>query len=100
MMKLLEVIYHLLWTLLIELTLLLIQKKLIEDTEATKTKIVVPTIKHKMEKKEQISIDNDQKQDQARHENSLMKKAKTKNELKNEEGKTRERLKKKLARMN
>ena len=99
-MKLLEVIYHLLWTLLIELTLLLIQKKLIEDTEATKTKIVVPTIKHKMEKKEQISIDNDQKQDQARHENSLMKKAKTKNELKNEEGKTRERLKKKLARMN
>ena len=94
MTKLLEVIYHLLWTLLIELTLLLIQKKLIEDTEATKTKIVVPTIKHKMEKKEQISIDNDQKQDQARHENSLMKKAKTKNELKNEEGKTRERLKK------
>ena len=87
-------IYHLLWTLLIELTLLLIQKKLIEDTEATKTKIVVPTIKHKMEKKEQISIDNDQKQNQARHENSLMKKAKTKNELKNEEGKTRERLKK------
>ena len=60
-------------------------KKLIEHTEAAKMEIVDPTITQKMEKKEQISIDDDEKQDQAGHQNSLMKKVKIKNEFKNEE---------------
>ena len=47
--------------------------------------IVDPTITQKMEKKEQISIDDDEKQDQAGHQNSLMKNVKIKNEFKNEE---------------
>ena len=38
-------------------------KKFIEDTEAAKMEIVDPTIKQKMEKKEQISIGNGKKQD-------------------------------------
>ena len=37
------------------------------------------TIKQKMEKKEQISTDDDKKHDQAGHKNSLMTKVKIKN---------------------
>ena len=46
--------------------------------EAAKMEIVDPTIKQKMEKKQQISINNDKNQDQARYENSFMKKVKIK----------------------
>ena len=53
--------------------------------------IVDPNIKQKMEKKEQIFIDDDEKQDQVGYENSLMKKVKLKNEFENEEEKTRKR---------
>ena len=56
--------------------------------------IVDPTIKQKMEKKEQISIDDDKKQDQAGYENSLMKKVNIKNEFINEQEKRRKKIKK------
>ena len=69
-------------------------KKFIEDMEAAKMEIVDPTIKQKMEKKEQISINNDKKQYQARYENSFMKRVKIKNEFLNEEERTRKRSKK------
>ena len=66
-------------------------KEFIEGTKAPKMEIVDPNIKQKMEKKEQIFIDDDEKQDQVGYENSLMKKVKLKNEFENEEEKTRKR---------
>ena len=56
--------------------------------------IVDPTIKQKIEKKEQISIDDDKKQDQAGYENSLMKKVKINYEFINEQEKRRKKIKK------
>ena len=69
-------------------------KKFIEDTEVAKMEIVDPTIKQKIEKKKQISIDNlsNLYQNQVGHENSLMKKVKINNEFIKE--KTRKRLEK------
>ena len=69
-------------------------KKFIEYTGTAKMEIVDPTIKQKMEKKEQISITDDEKQYQAVHEHNLMKKFKRKNEFLNEEEKTTKRSKK------
>ena len=48
-------------------------KKFIEDIGVAKMEIADPPIKQKTEKKEQISIDDDEKRDKARHERSLMK---------------------------
>ena len=63
-------------------------KKFIEDTEVAKMENVDLTIKQKMEKKEQISTDDDKKHDQAGHKNSLMKKVKIKNWIYKWRGKT------------
>ena len=55
-------------------------KKLIEDTEAAKIEIVDLTIKQKMEKG-QISIENDEKQDEVGNEKRLVKNFKIKHEF-------------------
>ena len=61
-------------------------KKFIEELNATKMGIVQPEEK-KIEKKEQILIDDDEKRENASVENSSMKKAKMKNELEGEQKK-------------
>ena len=67
-------------------------KKFIKDTEVAKMEIVDPTVKQEMEKKEQDSIDADEKKDEARDENSLMKKVKIKNEFLEEAEKLRKQV--------
>ena len=56
-------------------------KKFTEDTEAAKIEIVDPTVEQEMEKKRQDMIDADEKKDEARDENSLIKKVKIKKEF-------------------
>ena len=56
-------------------------KKFTEDTEAAKIEIVDPTVEQEMEKKRQDMIDADEKKDEARDENSLIKKVKINNEF-------------------
>ena len=53
-------------------------KKFVEDTEAAKKD--QPT-KQKLEKSEQVSIDNDEKQEEVRANNNLMKDVKVKTEF-------------------
>ena len=53
-------------------------------------------LKKKIEKKEQISIDDDKKRENASIENSLMKKVKIKNEFEGEQKKIKRKRSKKL----
>ena len=55
-------------------------KKLIEESNVSKMEIVYPEEK-RIEKKEQMSIDDDEKRQNASAEKSLMKKVKIKNEF-------------------
>ena len=59
-------------------------KKLVEESNESNTEIVHPEEK-KIEKKEQMSTDNDEKRENASVENSLMKKVKTKMNLRGEQ---------------
>ena len=59
-------------------------KKFVEESNASKMEIVLPK-ENKIEKKEQISIDNDEKRENASIENSLMKKVKIKNKFEGEQ---------------
>ena len=59
-------------------------KKFIEKSNASKIEIFHPEEK-KIEKKEQMSIDDDQKRENASVENNLMKKVKIKNEFEGEQ---------------
>ena len=61
-------------------------KKFVEESNASKTEIVLPKEK-KIEKKEQILIDNDEKRENASIEKSLMKKVKIKNKFEGEQKK-------------
>ena len=61
-------------------------KKLIEESNASKMEIVHPEEK-KIEKKEQMSIDDDEERESASVENSLMKKVKIKNGFEGEQRK-------------
>ena len=69
-------------------------KKFVEDTEAAKMEIVDQPTKQKLEKREQVSIDNDEKQEEARDDNNLMKDIKVKSQFLEEVKKNRKRLKK------
>ena len=60
-------------------------KKLIEESNVSKMEIVYPEEK-RIEKKEQMSIDDDEKRQNASAEKSLMKKVKIKNEFKERMG--------------
>ena len=64
-------------------------KNFIEDMKTAKMEIVDPTIKQEMEKD---SIDADENKDEARDENSLMKKVKIKNEFLEESEKLRKQV--------
>ena len=59
-------------------------KKLVKDTHASKMEIFNTSRKQKMEKKEQMLMDDDEKREGARSENHLMKQIKIKNEFLNE----------------
>ena len=59
-------------------------KKLAEESNESNTEIVHPEEK-KIEKKEQMSTDNDEKRENVSVENSLMKKVKTKMNLRGEQ---------------
>ena len=59
-------------------------KKLVEESNESNTEIVHPEEK-KIEKKEQMSTDNDEKRENVSVENSLMKKVKTKMILRGEQ---------------
>ena len=80
-MRFLKPIDDLLWTLSIELILLLTQY------------ILLKTSRKKLEKREQVSIDSDEKQDGVRAENNLMKCVKVKSQFLEEVKKNRKRLK-------
>ena len=71
---------NLLLILLTEQILLPILKKFAEELNESKIEIVHPEEK-KIEKKEQMSIDNDKKRENTSAENSSMKKVKIKNEF-------------------
>ena len=71
-------------------------KKFVEDTEVTKMENVDQPTKQKKEKSEQVSIDNDKKQEGARAKNNLMKDVKVKNQFLEEVKKKQEKAKKKL----
>ena len=68
------------------------QKKFVEESNASKMEIVHPAEK-KIEKKEQMSIDDDEKRENASIENTLMKKVKIKNEFDGEQKKTTKKTK-------
>ena len=59
-------------------------KKLVKDTQASKMEIFNTSRKQKMEKKEQMLMDDDEKREGACSENHLMKQIKIKNEFLNE----------------
>ena len=80
-MRFLKPIDDLLWTLSIELILLLTQY------------ILLKIGRKKLEKREQVSIDSDEKQDGVRAENNLMKCVKVKSQFLEEVKKNRKRLK-------
>ena len=61
-------------------------KKFVEESNESKMEIVRPEEK-KIERKEQMSIDDDKKRENASFENSLMKKVKIKNEFEGEQKK-------------
>ena len=68
-------------------------KKFFEESNASKMEVVHSEEK-KIEKKEQMSIDDDEKSENASVKNSLMKKVKTKNEFEGEQKNNRKRSKK------
>ena len=94
MMKFLKAISNLLRTLLIELTLLVIKKSLQNIRRWQKWKLLIQPLNKNWRKKNKSLLTMMKKQNQAGHENSLMKKVNLKNEFINEEEKTRKRLKK------
>ena len=77
---------NLLLILLTEQILLPILKKFAEELNESKIEIVHPEEK-KIEKKEQMSIGDDEKRENASIENSLMKKLKIKNEFEGQQKK-------------
>ena len=63
-------------------------KKFLKDTEAAKMEILDQPIKQKLEKRDQVWIDNDENQEGVRVENNLMKDVKVKNQFLEEVKKT------------
>ena len=69
-------------------------KKFVEDTQASQMEIFDNSTKQKMEKKEQMLIEDDEKRRGAHSENRLMKQVNIKNEFLNKTEKNRKRVKK------
>ena len=69
-------------------------KKFVEDTQASQMEIFDNSTKQKMEKKEQMLIEDDEKRRGAHSENRLMKQVNFKNEFLNKTEKNRKRVKK------
>ena len=63
-------------------------KKFLKDTEAAKMEILDQPIRQKLEKRDQVWIDNDENQEGVRVENNLMKDVKVKNQFLEEVKKT------------
>ena len=73
------------------------RQKFLEDTEATKMDIAIQPTKQKLTKREQVSIDDEKKQEAACADNNLMKDVKVKNHFLEQVKKNRKRLKKSYA---
>ena len=72
------------------------RQKFLEDTEATKMDIAIQPTKQKLTKREQVSIDDEKKQEGACADNNLMKDVKVKNHFLEQVKKKQEKAKKKL----
>ena len=72
------------------------RQKFLEDTEATKMDIAIQPTKQKLTKREQVSIDDEKKQEAACADNNLMKDVKVKNHFLEQVKKKQEKAKKKL----
>ena len=69
-------------------------KKFVADTQSSQMQIFDNSTKQKMEKKEQMSINGDEKREGVCSENRLIKQVKIKNEFLSEAEKNRKRVKK------